>query len=183
MSGKLHWVEWSEYLLVEKQEEDKQGGKGSPRPGCVLGENPHACPALSGWAAPGGWQGFRAAAPSVGSCRDHGFWEGSRAPTELPCLPPKWLWVSPGCGIKPLCSNIELYGGGGLVAKSCPTHVTPWTVACQAPLSMGLSRQGYWSGLPFFFQGIFPTQELNSGLLHCRQILYQLSYEGSPRII
>ena len=26
---------------------------------------------------------------------------------------------------------------------------TPWTVACQAPLSMGLSRQGYWSGLPF----------------------------------
>ena len=27
--------------------------------------------------------------------------------------------------------------------------VTPWTVAYQAPLSMGLSRQGYWSGLPF----------------------------------
>ena len=28
-------------------------------------------------------------------------------------------------------------------------------------------------------QGIFPTQELNWGLLHCRQILYQLSYQGS----
>ena len=27
--------------------------------------------------------------------------------------------------------------------------VTPWTVACQAPLSMGFSRQEYWSGLPF----------------------------------
>ena len=27
--------------------------------------------------------------------------------------------------------------------------LTPWTVACQAPLSMGFSRQGYWSGLPF----------------------------------
>ena len=26
---------------------------------------------------------------------------------------------------------------------------TPWTVACQAPPSMGFSRQGYWSGLPF----------------------------------
>ena len=25
---------------------------------------------------------------------------------------------------------------------------TPWTVACQAPLSMGFSRQEYWSGLP-----------------------------------
>ena len=30
------------------------------------------------------------------------------------------------------------------------------------------------------FQGIFPTQETNLDLLHCRQILYQLSYEGSP---
>ena len=40
-------------------------------------------------------------------------------------------------------------GGGGLVAKSCPTLVTPWTVARQAPLSMGFSRQEYWSGLPF----------------------------------
>ena len=27
--------------------------------------------------------------------------------------------------------------------------VTPWTVACQAPLSMGFSRQEYWGGLPF----------------------------------
>ena len=27
--------------------------------------------------------------------------------------------------------------------------VTPWTVACQAPLSMELSRQEYWNGLPF----------------------------------
>ena len=29
------------------------------------------------------------------------------------------------------------------------------------------------------FQEIFPTQELNRGLLHCRWILYQLSYQGS----
>ena len=40
-------------------------------------------------------------------------------------------------------------GGGGLVAKSCPTLTTPWTVACQAPLSMGFTRQEYWNGLPF----------------------------------
>ena len=33
------------------------------------------------------------------------------------------------------------------------------------------------------FQGIFPTQGSNPGLLHCRQILYQLSHEGSPRIL
>ena len=36
-----------------------------------------------------------------------------------------------------------------LVTKSCPTLATPWTVACQAPLSMGSSRQEYCSGLPF----------------------------------
>ena len=32
-------------------------------------------------------------------------------------------------------------------------------------------------------QGIFPTQGLNLGLPHCRQILYQLSHKGSPRIL
>ena len=31
-------------------------------------------------------------------------------------------------------------------------------------------------------QQIFPTQELNQGLLHCRQILYQLSYQGSLKV-
>ena len=32
----------------------------------------------------------------------------------------------------------------------------------------------------FLLQGIFPTQGSNPGLLHCRQILYQLSHKGSP---
>ena len=35
-------------------------------------------------------------------------------------------------------------------------------------------------GSHFFLQGIFPTQGLNPGRLHCRQILYWLSYKGSP---
>ena len=34
--------------------------------------------------------------------------------------------------------------------------VTPWTVAHQAPLSMGFSQQEYWSGLPFFPPGDLP---------------------------
>ena len=34
--------------------------------------------------------------------------------------------------------------------QSCVQLISnQWTVACQAPLSMGFSRQGYWSGLPF----------------------------------
>ena len=36
-----------------------------------------------------------------------------------------------------------------LVAKSYPILATPWTVACQAPLSMGFSSIEHWSGLPF----------------------------------
>ena len=45
---------------------------------------------------------------------------------------------------------------GDLVTKSCPTLATPWTVAHQAPLSMGFSRQEYWSGLPFPPPGDLP---------------------------
>ena len=47
-------------------------------------------------------------------------------------------------------------GGAGLVAKSCPTPATPRTVACHAPLSMGFSRQEYWSALPFPSPGDLP---------------------------
>ena len=39
-------------------------------------------------------------------------------------------------------------GGGGLVTQSCPTLATPWTEACQVPLSMGFSVQESWSGWP-----------------------------------
>ena len=36
------------------------------------------------------------------------------------------------------------------------SFVTQWTVACQAPLSMGFPRQEYWSGLPFPSPGDLP---------------------------
>ena len=46
------------------------------------------------------------------------------------------------------------------MCRAVPSHfnrvrffMTPWTVARQAPLSMGFSRQEYWSGLPFPFPG------------------------------
>ena len=47
-------------------------------------------------------------------------------------------------------------------------------------LPMGFSRQEYFTGLPFPSPGIFLTQGSNPGLLHCRQILYHLSHQGSP---
>ena len=54
-------------------------------------------------------------------------------------------------------------GGGGLVAKSCPTLVTERTVACQTPLSVGFFRQEYWSGLPCPPPGDLP----NPGCILC----------------
>ena len=50
--------------------------------------------------------------------------------------------------------------------------VTPWSAACQAPLSMGFSMQGPEVGCHFLLLGIFPTQGSNLSLLHCRQALY-----------
>ena len=40
------------------------------------------------------------------------------------------------------------------VTQSCLTLCTPWTVAYQAPPSMGFSRQEYWSGVPFAFSEV-----------------------------
>ena len=40
---------------------------------------------------------------------------------------------------------------------------TPWTVACQAPPSLGFSRQGYWSGLPFPSPGDLPNPGIELG--------------------
>ena len=51
---------------------------------------------------------------------------------------------------------LSQFGGGGLVTKSCLNLATPRTVACQAPLSMGFSRQEYWSRLPFPSAGDLP---------------------------
>ena len=50
--------------------------------------------------------------------------------------------------------------------NSVQLFATPWTITCQAPLSMEFSRQEYWSGLPFPSLGIFTTQGLNPHLLH-----------------
>ena len=55
-------------------------------------------------------------------------------------------------------TNNFIYWGGQLsqhcysamlYIRSCPTLATPWTIACQSPLSLEFSRQKYWSGLPF----------------------------------
>ena len=56
---------------------------------------------------------------------------------------------------------------------------TPWTLAHQAPLSMGFSRQEYWSGLPFPSPGDLPNPRIKPRSPVLQVILYHLSYRGS----
>ena len=49
------------------------------------------------------------------------------------------------------------------VASVMSDSATPWTVACQAPLSMGFSRQEYWSGLPFPSSRYLPDLGIEPG--------------------
>ena len=71
-----------------------------------------------------------------------------------------------------------------LIAQSCPTLFDP--MDCNPS---GSSVHGDSPGKDIgvdchaLLHGIFPTQGLNPGLPHCRQILYQLSHQGSPRIL
>ena len=73
-----------------------------------------------------------------------------------------------------------LYGGDGLVAKSCLTLATPWSVDLHAPLSIGFSRQEYWSGLPFPSPGDLPDPgiEPRSPALQADSLPVEL--QGSP---
>ena len=64
------------------------------------------------------------------------------------------------------------------VAQSCLTLCDP--MDCSLPGSSVHGIQHTGMGSCSLFSGIFPTKISNPGLLHCRQILYHLSYQGSP---
>ena len=60
------------------------------------------------------------------------------------------------------------------------SFATPWTVACQAPLSMGFSRQEYWSGLPFPSPGDLPDPGIKPGFLIFRADSLRPEPPGKP---
>ena len=62
------------------------------------------------------------------------------------------------------------------VTQLCPTLWDPMDYTVHGILQARILE---WVAFPFS-RGSFPTQEWNWGLLHCRRILYQLSYQGSP---
>ena len=68
-----------------------------------------------------------------------------------------------------------LYESESEVTQSCPTLCDPWTVAHQAPPSMGFSRQEYWSGLPF----PSPIKSLSHAFLTIEPVSFAFSLYSS----
>ena len=78
-------------------------------------------------------------------------------PPTLCLTPPQSQWPThlhpvPSTNSNPFPTESEMK-----VAQLCPTLCDPWTVAHQAPLSMGFSRPEYWSGWPFSSPGGLPN--------------------------
>ena len=69
------------------------------------------------------------------------------------------------------------------VTQSCPTLHNSMDWSPPGPLSLGISRQEYWSGVPFPSPGDLHTHGWHPVHLQCRQILYLLSHQGSPSAV
>ena len=78
--------------------------------------------------------------------------------------------------------SLSLTGFLCLVAQSCPSLCDPieCSPAHQAPVSLGISQARILEWLPCPPSGDLPNLGIELGLLHCRPILYQLSYQGKP---
>ena len=91
----------------------------------------------------------------------------------------------PGCSEAEALGISQLQGAGGGVgagSESCSVVSDSWWPhRLYSPWNSPGQNTGV--GSRSLLQGIFPTQVSNSGLPHYRQILYQLSHQGSPRIL
>ena len=94
-----------------------------------------------------------------------------------------WIWIQTCVCVCVCvcvcCATLSCFSCVGL-------FVTLWTVAYQAPLSMGFSRQEYWSGLPRPPPGDLSIPGIEScllHLLHCRWILYHSASQETPMYV
>ena len=88
---------------------------------------------------------------------------------------PNHVWRRrPGAGI--MTQSVELIIWKWKLLRCVHIFATPWTIQFTPSHNPGV-------GSLSLLQQIFPTQESNPGLPHCRWILYPLSHKGSPRIL
>ena len=98
-------------------------------------------------------------------------------PGHLHC---KWILYHLRYQGSPLYIYVSCVLSRSVVSDSLLCHgLQPTRLLCP----WGFSKQDTGVGSLSLLQGIFPTQESNQGLLNCRRILYQLSYQGSPLYI
>ena len=100
------------------------------------------------------------------------------------------LFVTPWTVVHQVLLSMEFSGQGYWIGQpfSSPGNLPNPGIKSRSPTLQANSLPAEPQGKPknigvgslFLLQQISPTQELDPGLLHCRQILYQLSYEGSP---
>ena len=85
------------------------------------------------------------------------------------------------------CFNFTLHSSFCKVkvkSLSCvQLFATPWTVACKDPLSMGFSRQEYWSGCPFSSPGDLPNPGIEPRSPALQVDSFQLIHKGSSRML
>ena len=128
-----------------------------------------SCKELTHWKRPWCWEGLGA-----GEGDDRG-WDGwMTSPTRW-----TWVWVNSGSWGWTGRPGVLQFMGSQRVGHNWATELN-WTIACQAPLSIGLSKQEYWRVASPFCRGSFWPRESKSGLPLCRQILYSLSHQGIP---
>ena len=76
--------------------------------------------------------------------------------------------------------SLSSYGYTCVPLSRILPFVTQWTVALQAPLSIGFPRQEYWSGLPFPTPGDLPNSGTELASLHWQADSLPLRHLGSP---
>ena len=92
---------------------------------------------------------------SMGFSRQE-YWSELPFPSPGDLLEPGIETLSPALQVDSLLLSRNSYTKWKVKVKSCPTLCDPWTVAHQAPQSMGFSRQEYWSRLLFLSPGNLP---------------------------
>ena len=114
----------------------------------------------------------------VSACQEHRGWRQIwTAGISHSCM---CTFIQCGLSIYNQCGLFVYNWFSRLVVQLCPTLCDPRPVAHQAPMSTDFPGKDTGAGSHFLLQGIFPAHGSNPVLLHCRQILYHLSYQGNP---
>ena len=96
------------------------------------------------------------------------FISGTSSSSQIDTVPIRPYLADPPAPLQPLVVDVVVVYSLSRVQL----FVTPWTVARQAPLSMGTPSKNTAVRCHSLLQGIFPTKTSNPGLLYCRWILH-----------